>query len=133
MEIDLGKIMDLGPLAAAPMKHVDTSGLPSPTRAIATLSDGVSFDCQIEYVETNARGIRRFRVSAELDWSTSKVVSIGLDRWPPGIMVSLRVPNDMPDERAMQFAAQIHWYVLGSNDSVPTVGIRHDDDVDPLP
>jgi hypothetical protein len=114
--IDLGKMFDIAGISAgAPMKPVDTSGLPSPTRAIAVLSSGIQVDCDVQYagLMPDQPNVRRFRVVAELDWATCNVVSISLDRWPPGIAVTLRVPEHVPDERCIEIGRGIHWTVAG--------------------
>jgi hypothetical protein len=129
IEIDLANAFDVGGhKMGAPLKPVDRSGLPSPTRAIATLSDGVQFECNIQYVGiTNGR--RRFRVTAEIDWATCNVVSIGLDRLPSDVWLSLRMPADLPDAQCVAIGAGIHWYELDSGEKmIPMNYIRHDDE-----
>lgn len=111
--IDLSRLFDTGTHVGAAMKPIDSSGLPRPTRAIATLANGIQVECVVQYCGVmNRNKQRRYRVAAELDWATANVVSVGLDRWPRDVLVTMKVPDEWPDVRCHAFAHAIQWYVL---------------------
>ena len=97
------------PMALPPK---DLSGRPCPTRAFATLSSGIVVDCPVVFGGIRGND-RRYKVIAELDWATAQVVSIEVDRWPPDVMVTLKVPDDWDDERCKTFGHGIVWTVAG--------------------
>lgn len=114
MTIDLGSLFgDDGSLPPRKEQPVDNSGRPCPTRALATLSSGVVVECAVVYGGM-FRGERRYRVVAEIDWATVRVVSVEMDRWPPDVYVSLRIPEEWDDQRAKEFGHGIEWRVAGN-------------------
>jgi hypothetical protein len=124
--------MDLGDLLSGNIiepppddRPVDTSGKPCPTYAIARLSSGLAVECPVVYGGMMGRD-RRYRVIAELDWSTAKVVSIEVDRWPPDCFITLKVPESWDDERCREFGHGIDWRTAGQS-YTPSRMERHPD------
>jgi hypothetical protein len=108
-----------------PKRYVDNSGRPCPTRAFVTLSSGVVVDAVVVYGGVH-RNDRRYRVVAELDWATANVVMVEVDRWPPDVQITMRVPDDWDDMRCIMFGRDIEWKVAGVTYR-PTYIERHSD------
>jgi len=95
-------------------RPVDTSGKPCPTYAIVRLSSGLVIECPVVYGGMMGND-RRYRVIAELDWSTAKVESIEVDRWPPDCFVTLKVPEEWGDDQCRKFGHGIEWRTAGQS------------------
>ena len=97
-----------------PERPVDLSGLPCPTRAFVTLSSGVVVNAAVIFRGIYA-GERLYRVVAELDWSTANIKMVEVDRWPPDVRLTLRVPDEWDDMRCKKFGHDIEWKVAGEH------------------
>jgi len=111
LTIDIGNLFSNNELPPS-NRPVDDSGRPCPTRAWVTLSSGVVVECPIIYGGM-FRNERRYRVVAEVDWATAKVATVDVDRWPPDVYVTLKIPDDWDDLRANEFGHDIEWKVAG--------------------
>lgn len=95
-----------------PPPPVDLSGRPVPTRAIATLSSGIQIECAVIFNGHMPDGQRKYKVVAELDWSTANVVRVEVDRWPSDVYITMKVPDGWDDVRCVVFGQGIEWGLI---------------------
>lgn len=119
--MDLDELLGSGnQMPPAPKELVDKSDKPRPTRAIVVLPNGIQVDATLKFTGTvpqftrakPERDMRRYKVMVELDWDTVKVDKILVDRWPGDVLISLGVPDDLPDDRCREIARAIEFGLI---------------------